>query len=145
MFTSCFSRLKHLPAGLEPVAISRGVPGWFKGRQYLDLAPTRAMLALPLPEFNRQYEELLSKLDPQKVLADLGDTAVLLCWEAPNECCHRRQVAEHLEKHLGIVITEAGFERSQILPYAQMPLKSARKQPACPRLTARRAGNTNLF
>jgi uncharacterized protein (DUF488 family) len=48
----------------------------------------------------------LDKLDPQKVFDDLGEDAILLCWEAPCQFCHRRLVAEWLEKHLGVNVPE---------------------------------------
>jgi uncharacterized protein (DUF488 family) len=48
----------------------------------------------------------LSKLDPQKVFSDLGQDAILLCWEKPGEDCHRRLVAEWLEGLLGIKVPE---------------------------------------
>jgi uncharacterized protein (DUF488 family) len=90
----------------EAVAISRGVPrGWY-GRRYMALAPTRAMLQLINTEFDKAYAEMLSRLDPLKVMNDLGQDAILLCWEQPGEKCHRRQVAEWLENSLGIFVPE---------------------------------------
>jgi uncharacterized protein (DUF488 family) len=49
---------------------------------------------------------VLGKLDPAKVLDDLGGGAILMCWEKPGEDCHRRLVAEWLEKHLSIKVPE---------------------------------------
>jgi hypothetical protein len=54
-------------------------------------------------EFRR---DVLAKLDPAKVSADLGPDAILLCWEAPGQECHRRLVAEWLEKNLNIKVPE---------------------------------------
>jgi hypothetical protein len=103
------------------VAICRGKPKWYRGRSYDVLAPTWQMLKMPLEEYNVHYDRLLAGLDPRKVVADLGDDAIMLCHEKPNVCCHRRRVAEWLETELGIVVPEWGFERSQILPYAEQP------------------------
>jgi hypothetical protein len=108
LFTSCFSRLKLLPAGLVPVAISRGVPCWYRGRRELRLAPDRSMLKAPADEFDRYYDALLAQLDPREVFAALGPGAVLLCWEKPGKPCHRRSVAEWLFAHLGVVVLEWG-------------------------------------
>ena len=53
-----------------------------------------------------EYQKILDKLDPQKVFDDLGEDAILLCWEAPGKFYHRRLVAEWLEKHLGVTVPE---------------------------------------
>src|SRR5262249_39754562 len=97
MFTSCFRNWKAVKAsGLEPVAISRGLPAWFKGRQFEPLCPSRDMLQLADEEFDREYDRMLAQLDPRQVFEALGDRTVLLCWEKPNQPCHRRNAAEWL-------------------------------------------------
>ena len=98
-------------AGQDPnaVAICRGVPRGWKGRRYVALAPSWVLVKTKLPEDQwkaRYYEEVLSKLNPRQVLADLGPDAVMLCWEAPGETCHRRLVAEWLEEVTGVEIRE---------------------------------------
>ena len=37
---------------------------------------------------------MLPALDPRQLYEELGDGAVLLCYESPNVWCHRRAVAE---------------------------------------------------
>lgn len=60
----------------------------------------------------RYHAEVLDRLDPQRVAADLAALCpplhepILLCWESPGEFCHRRLVAEWLERALGIVVPE---------------------------------------
>src|SRR5260370_27573580 len=127
MFTSNFGQVKSiLAAGLEPVAISRGVPKWFKGRRMLQLAPTWAMLKMTAEEYNVRFEAILSELDPKQVYTELGDKAVLLCWEKPNiERCHRRRVAEWFEQGLGMVVPEFGFQRQDTPAYLSMPSRLA--------------------
>jgi hypothetical protein len=57
-------------------------------------------------------DQVLSKLDPQKVYDDLGEDAILLCHEKWDDIksgkafCHRRIVAEWLEEELGIEVPE---------------------------------------
>ena len=46
----------------------------------------------------RYQEEVLSFLDPKKVVKDLGPESILLCWERPDRFCHRHIVAEWLRK-----------------------------------------------
>ena len=65
-------------------------------------------------EYEKAYRErILAKLDPQKVYADLGDNAVLLCYEkwsdveAGVKCCHRRIIAKWLEDNIaGLTVNE---------------------------------------
>jgi hypothetical protein len=123
VFTSNFARLKQIPAGLEPVAISQGVPRWFRGRRELRLAPSWAMLKMTAPEYDEHFAALLAKLDPEKLYHELGDRAVLLCWEAPGVRCHRHRVAEWFEEALGVKVPEVGLKRSQCLCYAELPPK----------------------
>ena len=130
IFTSCYGRLKVIPADVTPVCISRGKPVWFKGPSYLDLAPTREMLKMSLDDYNVNFDQILARLDPRKVAEDMAAIAsrvALLCWEAPGLCCHRRRVAEWLEQGLGIVVEEIGMARTDTPAYADSPLKESRK------------------
>jgi uncharacterized protein (DUF488 family) len=56
----------------------------------------------------RYYEETLSTLDPQTVYDELGEDAILLCFEKPPTFCHRHLVAKWLEFHLGKPVRELG-------------------------------------
>jgi uncharacterized protein YeaO (DUF488 family) len=111
MQTSNFAR-----SGSDPkaVAISRSQPRGWAGRVFEALAPSWRLVqmaksgAIDEDEYIRRYrEEVLSKLDPARVYADLGDDAVLLCWERPGAFCHRRLVAEWFEEKLGVSVPEA--------------------------------------
>ena len=112
------------------VSISNGVPEFFRGPQYKLVAPRWNMLRLPREEYDREFDFILARLDPEKVYRDLvelgGEDAILLCWEKPNTWCHRRRIAEWLENSLiGVEITEYGFERSQVYPYYGPPPEPA--------------------
>jgi hypothetical protein len=121
LYTSYFGGLATLPSGLTPVCIARGRPRWFKGRSYTPLAPTWAMLKMTRAEFDRAFDAILARLDPEQVAADLGDGAVMLCWEKPHERCHRRRCAEWIEAALGIEVPEFGFDRAGYPSYNLMP------------------------
>lgn len=125
LFTSCFRNLATIKAtpGLVPVAISVGVPSWFKGPREVRLAPTWAMLKMGAEDYQRHFEAILAKLDPAEVAASLPDGAVLLCWEAPGVRCHRRRVAEWIEEALGIKVPELGHARKGFPAYRDLPLK----------------------
>lgn len=105
MLTSCFGVSASHP---NAVAISRGVPRWYKGRTYMPLAPSWALIKVrDEAEYTRRYKiEVLARLDPRKVADDLGADAVLLCWERPGEFCHRRLVAAWLKETLGMDVLE---------------------------------------
>jgi hypothetical protein len=83
------------------------------------------MLKMSREDYDREFDLILEKLNPREVYRDLllmgGEHPILLCWERPNTWCHRRRVAEWLEDALGIVITEHGFNRADVLPYFQPP------------------------
>ena len=92
----------------KAVAISRGIPPWYTGKRCIDLAPSWELLKVKDPEeYERRYkDEVLSKLHPLHVLAALEEDSILLCWEKPGEFCHRRLVAEWLEKQFHIEVPE---------------------------------------
>jgi len=58
--------------------------------------------------FTKLYKaQVLDKLDPMKVIRDLGGgNFIILCGEPPGEFCHRRVVAAWLRKHTGVLIEE---------------------------------------
>ena len=130
LYTSNFARY-----GTDPraVSIAIGNPRWFKGKRYLDLAPTRKMLAMWIEDYDRHFAAILEWLDPMKVVKDLNGS-ILLCWESPNVRCHRRFVAEWIESETGIVVPEMDVE--EVMAYQDMPLKGqkakkkADKQPS---------------
>ena len=106
IFTSNFKTAGHLS---QSVAISLGVPRGWTGRRYARLAPNRRLVKIMDPTiFTRLFKaEVLDKLDPMKVIRDLGDdNFIILCWEPPGEFCHRRVVAAWLRKHTGVLIEE---------------------------------------
>jgi hypothetical protein len=108
------------------VAISRGIPFWFKGRRELRLAPSWAMLKMSKDEYDERFARLLARLDPRELYDELGADAVLLCWEAPGVRCHRRRVAEWFEDALGVEVPEAGFAREECRCFAELPPRHRR-------------------
>lgn len=115
------------------VAISQGVPWWYKGRRMIELAPSRALLNYvkasgDQKRFDEAMREQLGKLDATEIVRVLGEEAILLCWESPNVRCHRRMVAEWLEAKLGIEVPEFNHERRESIPYSEQVGKG--KKPA---------------
>lgn len=74
----------------------------------MPLAPTSDMLKIEnAAEYESVYRErILAKLDPKKVYSDLGENAVLLCYEKWDDIrtgkkfCHRRIIADWLEESI---------------------------------------------
>lgn len=119
--TSNFAVAKNDP---RAVAISQGVPWWFKGRRMIELAPSRALLTYvkgsgDTKRFDEAMREQLEKLDAEEIVKQLGEDAILLCWEGWNVRCHRRLVAEWLESKLGVEVPEFNHQRSESIPYIQ--------------------------
>jgi hypothetical protein len=95
----------------NPVSISRFPPQDFEGREYLDLAPSPELLDFykrtqDHNRFKAAFNLHLEKLDPAKVVSDLGNDAILLCFEDRNAFCHRRLVADWIYSKLGILVSE---------------------------------------
>jgi hypothetical protein len=124
LYTSCFARLKRIPPELVPVDIAARPPRWAgRIRHHRALAPQPHLFGLALEAFVAGYARQLASLDPARVVAELGDQAVLLCFEAPGRLCHRRIVAEWLEEALGVVIPELGFPRELLPSWPDLPFK----------------------
>ena len=102
------------------VSIAGRAPAGYKGREYKKLAP-KYWFFKKYKEggdkdfYKEQYQkEVLNKLDPKEVYEELGEEAVLLCYEKPTDFCHRHLVAEWLNKSLNleIEITEIAEDRA---------------------------------
>ncbi len=134
MYTSYFGNLQNIPAELRTVGIARGVPKFYKGESDRRLAPTWAMLKMAKPDYDQHFAAILAKLNPREIYESLGENAVLLCWEKPNEWCHRRAVAEWLEQALGVEIPELGLSRSDVVSYNAMSAAPPKQRKSRPKL-----------
>ena len=109
MNTSYYSKSASSP---NAVSIAGRAPTWYKGREYKKLAPKYWFFKKYKEDgdekfYTEQYQkEVLDKLDVQTVFNELGEDAILLCWESPEKFCHRHLVANWLNKNLDIKVTE---------------------------------------
>lgn len=116
MFTSYYA--KHAN-NRNAVAISIRPPSWYVGKTYPILAPTwelvRGIHSGQLSEaaYTQSYMELIKRrgVSPHKILSNLGEDAILLCYEPPDEFCHRHIIAIWMETELGIVVPELSTYR----------------------------------
>jgi len=90
------------------VAISVGIPAWYKGRPGTPAGTDAA----DAEDAGRRVRPpcspaILARLDPREVYErPPAADAVLLCWEQPGLPCHRRDVAAWFEERLGAVVPE---------------------------------------
>ena len=121
IFTSYHKKAPELiEMGLTPISISVQFPRFSKIKyaSYKELGPTYKMLKMSLDDYDKLFQEILGKLDPVKVHTHLtnlsqGKDIVLLCLEKDLNDCHRRMVAEWLEKKLQIKVEEITFKQEK--------------------------------
>ena len=110
MNTGYFGNIKNYSKNkdLKFVSIARFNRFW-KGLEYKKLAPPADIIKIEDEALYTKlyYERVLNMLDPQEVYNELGENAVLLCYEKWDDIknnktfCHRRIVAKWLEDNLG--------------------------------------------
>jgi len=117
MNTSYYFSNRIREPGLNLVAVSNSYPRhlpWLKEvRHYRKLCPGWSLVKdfkqrkISWDNYSEIYQEdILAKLDPEKVYNDLGENAVVLCWEKPGKLCHRRLITEWFYDRLQIKVNE---------------------------------------
>ena len=110
IYTSYFGRLKQLPEDIIPISICGKAPEWYTGLEYKTLAPKYKFFMEykqnhDINQYTKcYYDEVLYYLNPYKVLLDLtrlskGKDVCLICYEKPENFCHRHLVAKWLNKN----------------------------------------------
>ena len=98
---------KYISMGLFPISVAQYVPKRILDTgivEYKKLAPSRAMIDVAksnLGEFIDYYNEKLRRMNRDLVIEELmsiseGSDIVLLCYEKPEDFCHRHLIAEWL-------------------------------------------------
>ena len=125
MFTGYFGNLKNYPQnGYKFISIAR-FNKFCCGEEYKKLAPPAEIIKIEDENLYTKiyYEKVLNKLNPKEVYAELGDNAVLLCYEKWDDIkdgktfCHRRIVAKWLEENLGINVEELSSKQDEQLKF----------------------------
>jgi len=104
MKTSYFAKVRNL-YGANLISIALKTPPGFKGTIYTRLAPTYELLnkwknkKINEREYIEEYLQILNKLDPHKIYQQLGEDAILLCYEKSGDFCHRHIVADWFKKY----------------------------------------------
>ena len=109
IYTSYFAKIKKLPANIVPISICGKAPDGYTGLQYKKLAPKWSFFSVWKQNHDNDYyiqhfkEEVLNTLDVKDVMNTLmnmagGNDIALICYEKPNDFCHRHLVAEWLRQ-----------------------------------------------
>lgn len=129
LYTSFYGNLRNIPSEFFIVSASRGLTEELKmavDSWDIDLAPTQSIFhdykndgdwakyvmrfkADVLPKIDwleklEKWEETANKLN--KYL----DNIVILCYEKPEDHCHRHILSEHFEKEFKTEVKEYGYE-----------------------------------
>ena len=119
IYTSYFANIKNLPPNIVPVAICGKSPKGWKGLEYKKLAPKyKFFMEWKENNDNEFYiqhfkNEVLDCLNFKEVLHDLAvllktnpnydedthDSIALICYEKPEDFCHRHLVANWFKEH----------------------------------------------
>ena len=113
IYTSNYARHGNNP---NAISISLTVPEWYEGKRLEYLAPKSDMVGkikkgsenYNQRKYTREYVDLLRarNVNADKLIDFLPDGAILLCYEKPGDFCHRRLLADWVERHTGFVIPE---------------------------------------
>lgn len=124
IYTSYFAKQKELEKlGITCIGICAIPPKWFTGPNMASVAPTKDILFEQKANrdnerYTRRYrEEVLCILkEPQLFIDTLkfcseGKDVALLCYEKPEDFCHRHILADFLNEKLDLGITEYEFNK----------------------------------
>lgn len=130
LYTSYFALIPKLPKEMLKVRVSLFTPKWAQvDENMLCLNPTEQLLrevkseAPPSEKAMKKYqEEVLKKLSPVEIYNKMINLLekhskkdlALLCYEKPGEICHRRFIAEWLEKENSVTVPEFFIPSNQI-------------------------------
>lgn len=123
IYTSYFAKGKTLKANkVRMISIALYPPTNIKCLSMPQLAPSHSILYDKYrteDRYTHRYlSEVLDKLDPNKVIADInmlaqGSDVALCCYEKPNEFCHRHILAKWLMENTGVTIEEYGVSKNK--------------------------------
>jgi hypothetical protein len=128
MVTSNYKNFNGVDYREVSISGDRGKLANYQGRCYPELAPKKDFWQVWHKNIGKisvedntkyyieqYYKEVLSKLDPDKVYNDLEDK-ILLCYEEPNDFCHRHIVAEWIKLLFEEEVMEVKLNGNNIEP-----------------------------
>ena len=109
IYTSYFAKSAQLPKSMVQIAICLYRPKWYKGFHISALAPSAKLLydykcTHDKVAYTAQFCSYLETLNADGIVELLsylsrGLDVVLLCYERPQDFCHRQLVARWLTEH----------------------------------------------
>ena len=111
IYTTFFANLSNLPNSVVPISIALKPPPDWGGLQYKKLAPKKSFFSVWKEFGDNEYytehynEEVLGVLAVDEVIQELSvlshnaNEIALVCYEKPDEFCHRHLVAKWLIQH----------------------------------------------
>lgn len=138
IYTTYFDNLENLPENIIPIAICGKCPENYKGLKYPKLAPKKKFwLEWEQNKDNEFYkkhfkEEVLDNLNVVECLHELYDllpnkeellkarclpwdnsniSIALICFELPEEFCHRHLVADWINEYFHCVIVQEYYKK----------------------------------
>jgi len=114
IYTTYFSNVMNLPNTIVPISVALKPPKDWEGLQYQVLAPKEEFFYKWRESRDDEYyikhfnSEVLENLDAIMIVEELKrmtkgyDSIALVCYELPNEFCHRHLIAQWLR--------QSGFE-----------------------------------
>lgn len=127
MYTSNYQNCHGLKSHELSISGDRGALVNYQGKCYPALAPKKEFWQIwhnnigkisdqtnTYYYINNYYKEVLSKLDPESLYNELKNK-VLLCYEKPDEFCHRHLVAAWLHLLLDVEVNEIKVEGDQVI------------------------------
>ncbi len=121
IYTTYFANLRKLPKEIVPISICAKCPNDFKGVQYKKLAPKYGFFMEWKQNHDNDFyiehfnEEVLKDLNQETIVKELERIAgingitkkdvALVCYEKPNDFCHRHLVAKWLNRK-GYIVKE---------------------------------------
>lgn len=100
-YTTYFAQVRKIDPTANLVSIALKTPKGFPGRRYLKLAPSWEILEAikrtgDEEAYTKQFMEQLSRLNVHEVAHELGEGAILVCYEGKGRFCHRHLVGDWL-------------------------------------------------
>ena len=122
IYTSYFAKIKELEKNnIIPISICGKAPNWYKGLQYNRLAPKyNFFIKWKETKDNDYYIDCYNELvlkplrlydvisDLEKLVTNKVTNIALICYEKPDDFCHRHLVSDWLNKQ-GIKCKEYNF------------------------------------
>lgn len=119
MYTGYFAKFKcYNDNDLTPVSISSRSPKWYYKGEYKILAPWPKLIGaykreeITKEDYTVQFNNYLSTLDQGQILTELKDVfgdlnkVILVCYEKPNDFCHRHLVSNWLNEYITDMVEE---------------------------------------